>query len=324
MEIIMAKNKPINIAVPKADKFEVNGAVTSYWYGIKPGWEKWWLYISDVHFDSVYCNREMLTRHLDAAQRRGAGICAFGDWFDAMQGRFDPRRSMAELRPEYRREDYYDFVVNDSADYLEKYAENVEILADGNHELSVLKAANTNLSDRLVHEINRRRGSHIVHGGYGGWIRNMFIIGSTRMSVRVKYFHGAGGEAPVTRGAIQTNRQSVYLPDANIVVNGHSHNSYHIPIARERLGGKGELYFDIQHHVRTPGYKQAYGDGTTGWEVTRGGVPKPLGGCWVRMVANGTKIDVSCEPFVEAPQPVSISSNEIYTGVVFNDDREGY
>jgi hypothetical protein len=72
-----------------------------------------------------------------------------------------------------------------------------------------------------------------------------------------------------------------YLPDADIVVNGHSHNSYHVPIVREKVNQAGIVYFDTQHHIRTPGYKQSYGDGSQGWDVTRGGVPKPLGGAWV-------------------------------------------
>jgi hypothetical protein len=56
-----------------------------------------------------------------------------------MQGRFDPRRDMDELRPEYRRNDYYDFVVRDAADFLEPYANNIALISDGNHELAVLK-----------------------------------------------------------------------------------------------------------------------------------------------------------------------------------------
>ena len=35
-------------------------------------------------------------------------------------------------------------------------------------------------------------------------------------------------------------------------------------------------------HVRTPGYKQEYGDGTQGWAVEKGFVPKPIGGAFVQ------------------------------------------
>ena len=102
-----------------------------------------------------------------------------------------------------------------------------------------------------------------------------------RKSLKLKYFHGAGGEAPVTKGVIQTNRQAVYLPDANVVINGHNHNQYIVSIARERLSNKGVHFGDLQKHVRIPGYKQDYGDGTKGWNVERGGVPKPIGSMWM-------------------------------------------
>ncbi|MBE0574188.1 hypothetical protein IH575_04775, partial [Candidatus Dojkabacteria bacterium] len=140
-------------------------------------------------------------------------------------------------------------------------------------------------------------------------------------SAKIKYFHGAGGEAPVTRGAIQTNRQAVYLPDADVVINGHSHNSYHIPITRERISNQGTMFFDTQHHIRTPGYMQSYGDGTTGWEVTRGGVPKPLGGCFIKITgtsdaANKKRPYITVEPVLHNPLPVS-PVMDVFNGTIF-------
>jgi hypothetical protein len=302
---------------------EQNGAVTSVYYDVFGGWEQWFLFTSDNHFDSIYCNREQMRADFEEAKRRSARICIFGDWYDAMQGRYDPRRAAPELRPEYgQREDYYDVIVQDSADWLEDYAAHLEILSDGNHELGVLKNASTNIMDRLVGELNRRAGTRISHGGYGGWLRIMLWKSDRpQRSVRVKYFHGSGGEAPVTRGAIQTNRQAVYLPDANIVVNGHSHHSYYIPITRERLGNKGSPYMDIQHHIRIPGYKQSYGDGTTGWDVTRGGVPKPIGSQWVRVYFENEQVKIQVIPQITSPEALSIDANVLYNGPVFDDDQ---
>lgn len=304
---------------------KVEGAVTSFYFDdALAGWEKLLYFTSDVHFDSARCYRESLKRHLDEAKKLGASISIFGDWFDAMQGRFDPRRDMSELRPEYRRPDYYDFVVKDSADFLEEYAENLDVISDGNHEISVLKNSNTSLMDRLVFELNRRKNTEIQHGGYGGYVRYMIDMGGTKTSVRVKYFHGAGGDAPVTRGVIHTNRQAVYLPDANIVVNGHNHNGYYVPITRERLSNKGIMYFDTQHHIRTPGYKLSYGDGASGWDVTRGGVPKPIGGFYVRLYQSDHTIKIQVISNIESPEPMSIESGEIYSGRVHDDDQSDY
>ncbi len=132
-----------------------------------------------------------------------------------------------------------------------------------------------------------------------------------RKSWRVKYFHGAGGEAPVTRGVIQTARQAVYLPDANVVLNGHNHHQYVIPIARERLSNKGRHYSDIQYHVRTPGYKQDYGDGTKGWNVERGGVPKPIGAVWMILKCTSmNKIRAEFMPAIKGPDMVPAAAGD--------------
>lgn len=280
------------------------------------------LFISDVHFDSVTCDRKSFFADMDLALKKNAKIVIPGDFFDAMNGRFDPRRSMRDVRPEYRDDKYYDLIINDATKALQKYAKNIILICDGNHELSVLKNANTHLIDRLVDRLNQMKGVNIAHGGYGGWIRVMHRgpkIDRFDGTVKVKYFHGAGGEAPVTRGAIQTNRQAVFLPDADVVINGHSHNAYWIPITRERLSNKGELYFGQQHHIRTPGYQMSYGDGTKGWEVTRGGVPKPVGCIFMKTKPKqdkGHDVDITFEPIIHNPIPID-AVQTIYDGIQF-------
>lgn len=264
---------------------------------LSSGWEQSFLLTSDVHFDSIYCNRKLLKEHFDEAKKRNAMICVFGDWYDAMQGRADPRRSMDELRPEYRRDDYYDFVVDDSANWLEGYKDNLLIISPGNHETSVITHAGTDLTERLVHEL-RKRGSPVVKGGYGGWLRFLYHVYQTRSSMNVKYFHGAGSSAPVTKGVIQTNRQAVYLPDANVVVNGHNHQAYWVPLKRERISTKGQLFSDIQHHVRTPGYKDGYDDGSKGHAIINGMSPTPLGSCWMKLVAGRNNVLPEFTPMV--------------------------
>jgi hypothetical protein len=300
---------------------------------IRAGWEQWVLLQSDQHIDSIFCNRELLIAHLDEAKRRDAWIISVGDLFDAMQGRFDPRRSMDELRPEYRRENYYDFVVQDVTRILYEYRDCFAVIADGNHELSVLKNANTNLADRLVSNL-RQAGASVVHGGYGGWVVLQLKTGpdGPYHTIKIRYFHGSGGEAPVTRGAIQTARQAVYLPDADVVVNGHSHNAYTIPISRERITDRGYHYQDIAWYLRTPGYKQSYGDGTGGWEVTRGGVPKPIGAIWLKLHFDASnnvtgknhngRVVVTAHEDLAAAEMIS-PCGEVYQGVEYAQDAEG-
>ena len=311
----------------KQIEVSVSGAVTTLRFEEpKAGWEQWFLLMSDNHHDSIYCNRELETRHLEEAKKKNAKVFIFGDFFDAMQGRFDPRRTPEELRPEYHRSDYYDFVVKDTVEFMRPYAKNILLISDGNHEAAVKKNANTDLIERLVYALRTECKSEVVHGGYGGWMK--FNIG--KHNKRLKYFHGAGAEAPVTRGAIQTNRQAVYLADADVVVNGHNHHTYIIPIVKERLSDQGKMYFTIQYHVRTPGYKQSYGDGTAGWDVTKGGSPKPIGAIWMRMwydarsTPNNHQGEIKLD-FIEAiepPDPVSCV-NGLYDGKEYDEDSSG-
>lgn len=97
----------------------------------------------------------------------------------------------------------------------------------------------------------------------------------------------------MTRGVIQTNRMAVYLPDADIICTGHTHDSWTVPIARDRLSEQGVQYRDEQIHIRTPGYKDEYADGHGGFHIEGGRPPKPIGAEWLRFfVSQGENVCV--------------------------------
>lgn len=261
--------------------------LTVYFDNVFDGWEQYIFLASDQHHDSTECNRDLEREHLEQVKQRNA--CAFfiGDLYDCMQGKYDPRRSYSNLRPEYKVDNYLDEIVRDGADFYAPYVTNILMMGRGNHESSILKNNGVDLIGNLVHRLNADHGGHIQAGGYGGWIRLIFKIGTTKSeSLLIKYNHGSGGGGPVTRGVIQTNRQAVYLPDADIVVNGHTHDGWYVPIARERISDLGNVYQDIQHHIRTTTYKNDYGDGSGGWHIETGKPPKPMGAAWVRLTVN--------------------------------------
>lgn len=250
---------------------------------VHSGWEQWILLSSDRHHDSVHSDRELEIKHLEEARKRNAYVVDVGDVFDAMQGKFDPRRSYSDIRPEYKVNNYLDEIVKDAAKFYAPYADRFLVMGRGNHESAILKNNSVDLISNLVHRLNSDHKGFVQAGGFGGWVVFQFHIGGTqRESKRLKYYHGAGGGGPVTRGVIQTNRQAVYLPDADIIVNGHTHDSWYVPIQRERISVDGVVYQDIQHHVRTTSYKDEYGDGAEGWHVETWKPPKPIGAAWLR------------------------------------------
>ena len=258
--------------------------MTLYADNVYSGWEMFLLLTSDRHHDSVHCDRELELKHLQQVKERNAYVIDVGDVFDCMQGRFDPRRSYSEIRPEYKVDNYLDEIVKDAAEFYGPYVGNILMMGRGNHDVTVLKNNGVDVLGNLVHRLNSDHGGHVQAGGYGGWVRVCCTIsGTQRASVLIKYFHGSGGGGPVTRGVIQSNRQAVYLPDADVVVNGHTHDAWYVPIERERLTGLGEVVTDIQHHVRTPTYNDDYRDGSGGWFVESGKAPRPRGGVWLRL-----------------------------------------
>jgi hypothetical protein len=263
-----------------------NGAVlTVRFAAVKSGWEQWILLSSDRHHDNVHCDRKLERLHLEQAKEREALVLDFGDLFCAMQGKYDKRSSMDDIRPEDVDARYLDKIVEHAAEDYGPYAANWLLAGKGNHESSIVNHHGTDLTSNLVHRMNTLHGGQVHIGGYGGWVRLQYADESGRMrgTTCIKYHHGAGGGGPVTRGVIQTNRQAVYLPDANVVVNGHTHDGWIVPIARERLTTKGVVTRDLVHFIRTPGYKDEYGDGSKGWHVERWGAPKPIGAVWMRL-----------------------------------------
>lgn len=261
--------------------------------------EIWVLLRSDAHHDSKYCNRQLELEHLELAKQRGAVILDGGDTLDGMQGRFDNRKSNDEIRPEDLTDAYYDSIVEHASDDYMPYAKQWALFGKGNHERSIIKHAGTDVISNLVYSLNTKSGSNIAVGGYTGYIILQIRYNTTKLkSYRIKNHHGQGGAAPVTRGTIQTNRQAVWLPDADIVWNGHNHQNYILPIPRERLSRKNKIIHDILWFVRTPGYKDER-NRTEGFAAEMITGPTPLGCVWLNFKLQSNRIKLAVTSDIE-------------------------
>lgn len=250
----------------------------------KVGDEQLVLLQSDVHWDNPHCDLSLLTSHLDEAKALDAPVLDNGDWFCAMQGKWDKRANKNDLRPEHQRADYLDALVSTSAEFLEPYRRILTLRGRGNHETAIEKKHETNLTDRLVERLRTQGSATVQTGGYSGFV--VFSVtynGTERRPFKLFYHHGYGGGGPVTRGTIQTARMAAFLADADLVWTGHTHDHWTMPIARVRLNNEcTNIEHTRQEHIRTAGYKQEYADGYGGWHVERGGAPKPIGAAWLR------------------------------------------
>lgn len=250
---------------------------------VSAGWQQWVLLTSDRHHDSTHCVRDLEISHLKLARSRNAPIIDAGDLFDAMGGRVDPRRMESGIRGEHKVDNYFDALIESTAADYSDYADLFAVLGRGNHEQSILKHNQINLTHNLCRELRRHanRSDRAFYGGYGGYVLLRFHISTTLYTLRLKHFHGAGGGGEVTHGAIQRNRRSVMYPDADIVLTGHIHYAWYMTEKRERVNLAGNVRTDLQHHITVPGYKDEYLDGHDGYHVERQRSPRPVGACWL-------------------------------------------
>jgi hypothetical protein len=239
---------------------------------------------SDAHHDNSHSDQDMERRHLEEAKRRNALILDNGDLHCAMQGKWDRRASRDAMRPEYQYGNYLDRLVDEAVRFYEPFKRNWCMMGLGNHETAILKHHETNLTERVVEALKPKGAVNLHACGYAGWVRIVLHghSGSKTGSIWLYRHHGYGGGGPVTRGTIQTSRMAVYLPDADLVWTGHTHDQWVMPIERYRVTGYDRTYLDRQTHVRTPGYKEEFSQ-QDGWHIERGGPPKPRGALWLKV-----------------------------------------
>lgn len=248
----------------------------------KAGQEWWFLLRADVHHDNPKCDQAMEKKHLEQAKDRGAGVLTFGDYFCAMQGKWDKRSSKDSIRPEHQCGNYLDALVREAADFNVPYAANHVLFSDGNHETSIRLRHETDLVERLCATMHDRTGASIQHGGYTGFVRFQWAFGNHRESVTLWYTHGYGGGGPVTKDMIQAHRQRNYIGDADIMVSGHTHDSWTDSHMRVRLNHHHQIEQVRSRYIKLGTYKDAWADGAGGWELEKGHPPKPKGAWWLK------------------------------------------
>jgi hypothetical protein len=256
-------------------------------------WSQEFLLISDAHIDNAHADRQMFDRHMRQCRERGGRWLSNGDFLCLMQGKYDLRSDTSACRPEHQRGRYLDSVITTTADYVAPHADMALLFAPGNHETAIKKRHETDMNERLVEALRQRRpDAPTLAGKYANWVRFLVrnkarrqIVGN---SVLMYMHHGYGGGGPVTRGTIQTSRMAVYLPDADIIWTGHTHDEWIMPIQRARLTPHGKPYLDRVMHIRSPGYKDEFSE-QSGWAVEKGMPPKPKGALWLRFYMENCK-----------------------------------
>ena len=221
-------------------------------------------------------------------------VLFWGDFFCAMQGRKDPRHRKSDVKRQNMVDSYYDSLVDDAVELLAPYAPHIWGIGYGNHETSILDHAETDLIARTITQLNHLPNAKIQRLGYGGWIQFKLSheAGGNSNVINVAYTHGYGGEAPKTKGVLQTGTRSTIMPDAHVIFSGHIHQSFAVEDVRDRITRDGKLYKDTLLHIQLPTYKDEY-DQTHGlsWHRQKGKTPRPQGAWWLRLEQVNRKVE---------------------------------
>lgn len=243
------------------------------------------LLLSDLHIDNPKCDRKLSLKVLKEAKEQNAIILIFGDLFCLMQGKGDPRRNKADIRPEHNKPNYIDAVIKDTAEILKPFANNIALIADGNHETSIIKHIEVDPVDYLLSYLHKYNPD-IQHGGYQGFVRLNTYSNDTNSNVKnvdIFFHHGAWGGA-VTKGVLSVNRYASIVK-SDVVVSGHTHDTWYVEHPYYELRTNGEVIQKTQYHIKTGTFKQEYLQ-SGGFQIEKQVMPKPLGGWWMDVIPN--------------------------------------
>lgn len=302
---MISKRKPSN--TPFVVSRKAPNIFTVNWKTKSNDWTGWVLLRSDAHHDSPHSDHDMQKRHLDLAIKRGAAIIDCGDVFDLMQGKWDPRRSKFECRPEFATSgDYLDKVINNTADFLAPYSSNFVCIGRGNHEQSVMKNLETDVTERLCARMSGISGKNVWSSGYGGYVIFKVDYCGRSCNLILKHYHGTGGGGEMSKGTLSVVRDAAkFDPNSDIIAEGHIHELWMLSLERERLVTQNGVYkieTKPQYHLRCGSYKDEHGSGYAGWSVEKNMPPKSKGAWWV-------KLGFSAAKFKGEPQSMKMNVN---------------
>ena len=242
------------------------------------------LCISDLHWDHPHCDRKLLKRHLDAAKEKGSPVLINGDFFCVMQTPHDRRSSKGSTRKEHENADYISSIVRDAVEWFKPYSDILFLVGLGNHETGLMKHTGFNIAQSFVDMMKYAcPDSPICLSGYSGFLAiQCYKHNKNRNSAILYYHHGAGGNAPVTLGVLNTARNGAMVQGADFVWTGHVHKEWCVtrPIFRLNHKQSGVECKDVVY-FSTAGYKDSFDSGYAGWEVEKNMGPATLGGAWI-------------------------------------------
>jgi hypothetical protein len=214
---------------------------------------------SDLHIGSAYVDENRLKEDLERARRLNAPIAINGDVFDGHNhkhkyyrpGSMHPRMEVSG--------NPYNVALDIAVETLAPYADLIVGIGCGNHDDNVAKWNGVDLIPLLIGELNRHHGANIEYMGYAGWLcLDLKATKTATRSLKINYHHGAGGAAPVTKGAITFQRADAWIDGADVLWRGHNHQIQSGKVRIQRVNRKGDIEHYDRLHIRSGSYLDTY------------------------------------------------------------------
>lgn len=246
--------------------------------------------MSDLHLGSPHSDHQRIVSDLDRAKALGAKVLINGDIYDAI-GPTDKRSDAAVLHPDMRgQKDLHNAMVDRAFGLLAPYRDIIDVIGLGNHEEAWIKYNHADPVRALIARLNAMRPGaehQIRHGSFWGWINTTFYVDDTRKRPRHKllYFHGAGGDSPVTKGTIDFNRKGRNFW-YDCLTFGHKHNKLASVEAIQDCDD-GHIVEREQLNLQTASYYSNYSEADESspleysYAESKAHAPKPKGGIFL-------------------------------------------
>lgn len=210
---------------------------------------------SDIHFDSPDCDKATLKKHLDFCLKDGRYILIGGDLFDAILLR-DGKRAVNHLME--KTDNQLNVKINEVVNFLLPYKDNILFIGRGNHEESILKYSGLDVLEMVIQLLNSQGKHQVQLGNYANFLRFNFVNKNNKSVLHYDVFqnHGAGGNAPQTKGMLDFSRIAKGTA-ADLIWIGHKHNSlvdYSDPIMY--VDQFGEVKMKNRQCIQTPSYQK--------------------------------------------------------------------
>jgi hypothetical protein len=257
---------------------------------------------SDVHILSPSTQIPIIKRELQLARKKGARILINGDLFDAILP--GDLKRYAPSGVSVHADNIINLAIEQAVDLYGPYADLIDMVSLGNHEGSALKHSSVNLIELFINRLNEKCGN-VSYGGFAGYVVYRFFYGKRSTGCyRIRYHHGSGGAAPVTKGIIDLTRMATWTIDADMIWIGHKHNQLWTPCQVERISAADRVYEKTINAVMTGGYMSQLETTEEGY-ATKSNMPhQPKGGAFVDLLVKskppretGPYLEVSVDTF---------------------------